>query len=138
MGQYKKSFQQVLKLLVPLPGNPVIWKGYYFGHQSQAEVELLNRGFFVCYVFSNPEKTWDTWYNFMTEKHGLSKKPSFIGMSRGGSNSLAWGTANPDKVTCIYGDNPGSSRESIAKLGELVYQSLILVPYKYPTLENII
>jgi arabinoxylan arabinofuranohydrolase len=105
---------------VPLPGYPVIWKGYYFGHQSQAEVELLNRGFHVCYVFSNPDKTWDTWYNFMTEKHGLSGKPSFIGMSRGGSNSFAWGTANPDKVTCIYGDNTGSSRESIARLGDLV------------------
>lgn len=105
---------------VPLPGNPVIWKGYYFGHQSQAEVELLNRGFFVCYVFSNPDKTWDTWYNFMTEKHGLSGKPSFIGMSRGGSNSFTWATANPDKVTCIYGDNTASSHESIAKLGELV------------------
>jgi hypothetical protein len=24
------------------------------------------------------------WYAFLTEKHGLSRKPAFIGMSRGG------------------------------------------------------
>src|ERR1035437_3797941 len=30
---------------VAAPDNPWIWKGYYFGHQSQAEVELLKRGY---------------------------------------------------------------------------------------------
>jgi pimeloyl-ACP methyl ester carboxylesterase len=112
---------------VAAPGNPWIWKGYYFGHQSQAEVELLKRGYHICYVFSNPDKTWDAWYTFVTEKHGLSRKPAFIGMSRGGSNSFAWGTANPDKVSCIYGDNPGISRESLMKLGELIKNDVPLL-----------
>ncbi len=37
----------------------------------------------------------------------LSRKPAFIGMSRGGEYSYTWATANPDKVSCIYADNPG-------------------------------
>jgi len=36
----------------------------------------------------------------------LSTKSSFVGMSRGGRNAYTWATANPDKVSCIYADNP--------------------------------
>ena len=35
----------------------------------------------------------------LTEAHGLSKKPAFVGMSRGGVNEYDWTTANPDKVS---------------------------------------
>lgn len=105
---------------VSAPGKPWLWRGYYFGHEPQVDIELLKRGYHLCYVFSNPDETWDEWYTFVIKNYGLSKKPSFTGMSRGGSNSFAWATANPDKVTCIYGDNPGISRESLLKLGELI------------------
>jgi pimeloyl-ACP methyl ester carboxylesterase len=40
-------------------------------------------------------------------------------MSRGGRNAYAWATANPDKVSCIYADNPAVSREAVARLGAL-------------------
>ena len=66
-----------------------------------------------------PDKKWDAWYAFLTEKHGLSKKPAFIGMSRGGESRITWATAHPDKVSCIYADNPGGNREVFVKLGEL-------------------
>ena len=39
---------------VPAPGNPWSWRGYYFGHEIQTEVELLKLGFHICYVYSNP------------------------------------------------------------------------------------
>ncbi|HEX2751324.1 MAG TPA: hypothetical protein VHM91_25165, partial [Verrucomicrobiales bacterium] len=69
-------------------GAPWSWQGCYWDHQPQAEVELLRRGFHVAYISANatlkPGKEWDAWYAFLTEKHGLSKKPAFIGMSRGG------------------------------------------------------
>ncbi|HEX5269371.1 MAG TPA: hypothetical protein VFW33_02735, partial [Gemmataceae bacterium] len=101
------------------PGNPWSWRGYYFDHEPQAEIELLKRGFHVGFVWCDAGKPWDAWYDFLTEKHGLSKKPAFIGMSRGGRNAYTWATTHPDKVSCIYADNPAVSREALAQLGGL-------------------
>ena len=92
------------------PGNPWSWRGCYWDHQPQTEVELLRRGFHVAYISANatlkPGKEWDAWNAYLTGKHSLSKKPAFIGMSRGGEYAYTWATAHPDKVSCIYGENP--------------------------------
>src|SRR5215469_5447794 len=100
-------------------GNPWSWRGYYFDHEPQAEIELLKRGFHVGFIWCDAGKPWDAWYAFLTERHGLSKKPAFIGMSRGGRNAYTWATAHPGKVSCIYADNPAVSGEAIARLGAL-------------------
>src|SRR5207237_4878653 len=103
-------------------GNPWSWQGCYWDHQPQAEVELLRRGFHIAYISANatlkPGKTWDAWYQFLTDKHGLSKRPAFIGMSRGGEYAYTWATNHPDHVTCIYADNPAGHAEVLAKLGD--------------------
>ncbi len=112
---------------VAAPGNPWSWRGYYFGHETQTEVELLKRGFHICFIFSDADALWDTWYSFLTERHGLSKKPAFIGMSRGGFNAYTWATANPDKVSCIYADNPGIRRDSLMNLDRLVKNDVPLL-----------
>jgi hypothetical protein len=62
---------------------------------------------------------WDAWYAYLTGQYGLSKKPALIGMSRGGIFEYRWGTANPDKVSCIYADNPGMEREGFQRLVDL-------------------
>ena len=107
----------------PALGNPWSWRGCYWDHQPQTEVELLRRGFHVAYISANatlkPGKTWDAWYAFLTEKHGLSRKPAFVGMSRGGEYAYTWATANPGKVSCIYADNPGVNPDVLKKLGDL-------------------
>jgi pimeloyl-ACP methyl ester carboxylesterase len=104
----------------PAAGRPWSWRGYYFDHEPQAEVELLKRGFHVGFVLADAGPAWDTWYAFLTEKHGLSTKPVFVGMSRGGRNAYARAAAHPDKVAAIYADNPAVARESLAKLPDLV------------------
>jgi pimeloyl-ACP methyl ester carboxylesterase len=109
------------------PGNPWSWRGYYFDHEPQAEIELLKRGFHIGYVQCDAGKPWDAWYTFLTTQHGLSKKPAFIGMSRGGRNAYIWATANPDKVSCIYADNPAVSREAVAQLGALAKNDVPLL-----------
>jgi pimeloyl-ACP methyl ester carboxylesterase len=109
------------------PGNPWSWRGYYFDHEPQAEIELLRRGFHVGFVWCDAGKPWDAWYDFLTEKHGLSKKPAFVGMSRGGRNAYTWATAHPDKVSCIYADNPAVSREALAALGGLAKNDVPLL-----------
>ena len=82
--------QDKRRCVVIVPKRPALnypwsWRGCYWDHQPQAEVELLRRGFHVAYISANgtlkPGKTWDAWYAFLTEKHGLSKKSAFIGMS---------------------------------------------------------
>ena len=104
-------------------GNPWSWQGCYWDHEPQTEVELLKRGFHIAYITADamhkPGKHWDAWYEFLTEKHGLSKKPAFIGMSRGGDFAYTWATSHFDKVSCIYADNTACNPESMAKLGEL-------------------
>lgn len=104
-------------------GNPWSWQGCYWNHEPQTEVELLHRGFHIAYTSANatlgPGKEWDAWYAFLAEKHGLSRKPAFVGMSRGGEYGYTWATAYPDRVSCIYGDNPGGSRELMMKLNGL-------------------
>ncbi len=113
------------------PGNPWSWRGCYWDHQPQTEVELLKRGFHIAYISANatlkPGKEWDAWYAFLTEKHGLSKKPAFIGMSRGGEYAYTWATSHPDSVSCIYADNPGGNREMIARLGDLARNDVPLL-----------
>ena len=37
----------------PAPGNPWSWRGCYWDHQPQTEIELLKRGFFICYISAN-------------------------------------------------------------------------------------
>jgi hypothetical protein len=112
------------------PGIPWSWRGCYWNHEPQTEVELLTRGFHVAYVAPDSGrqgKAWDRWYEFLTEKHGLSKKAAFIGMSKGGVNEFNWGVVNPDKVACIYADNPALYDEDFAKIPELAKHDIPLL-----------
>jgi hypothetical protein len=112
------------------PGYPWSWRGCYWNHQPQTEVELLNRGFHIAYVAPDSGrqgKAWDRWHQFLTEEHGLAKKAAFIGMSKGGVNEFNWGVVNPDKVACIYADNPALYEEDFAKVPELAKHDIPLL-----------
>lgn len=112
---------------VAAAGRPWSWQGCYWDHEPQTEVELLRRGFHIAFVTPDPGRQWDAWYAFLTEKHGLSKKPAFVGMSKGGVNEFDWATVNPDKVSCIYADNPAIRPEAFARLGELARNDVPLL-----------
>jgi pimeloyl-ACP methyl ester carboxylesterase len=127
-GQVKAQLRCVVVVpKQPAPGNPWSWRGYYFDHEPQVEVELLKRGFHIGYIQIDTGKHWVAWYAFLTEKHGLSKKPAFVGMSRGGRNAFTWATTYPDKVSSLYVDNPAIGRDSLAKLGELAQHDIPLL-----------
>jgi len=101
------------------PGYPWSWRGCYWNHEPQTEVELLRRGFHIAFVAPDSGKqgkAWDRWYTFLTEEHGMAKKGAFIGMSKGGVNEFNWGVVNPDKVACIYADNCALYEEDFAKI----------------------
>ena len=111
-------------------GNPWSWRGCYWDHQPQTEVELLRRGFYIAYISASatlrPGREWDAWYKFLTE-HGLSAKPAFIGMSRGGEFEYTWATNHPNMVTCIYADNPAVDNDILMKLGGLAKNDVPLL-----------
>jgi pimeloyl-ACP methyl ester carboxylesterase len=113
------------------PGHPWSWRGCYWDHQPQTEIELLRRGFCIAYISASatlkPDKTWETWYAFLTEKQGLSPKPVFIGMSRGGTFAYMWATAHPDAVSCMYTDNPAIDPDALMKLGGLAARDVPLL-----------
>ena len=111
----------------PAAGNPWSWRGCYWDHEPQTEVELLHRGFHVAFITTDPGKTWDAWYAYLTEQHGLSKTPAFIGMSRGGINEYDWAAAHPDSVSCLYADNPAIRPSAFASLGELARRDIPLL-----------
>lgn len=94
-------------------GRPWIWRARFFGHEPQADLALLERGFHVAYcdvagLFGSPQavKHWDAFYKVMTERYALAPRPALEGMSRGGLIIYNWASANPEKVACIYGDAP--------------------------------
>jgi pimeloyl-ACP methyl ester carboxylesterase len=94
-------------------GRPWVWRARFFGHEPQADVELLKRGFHIAYcdvanLFGSPQavELWDSFYSVVTTQHGFSEKPALEGMSRGGLIIYNWAAANPDKVSCLYGDAP--------------------------------
>lgn len=115
---------------VPAAGNPWSWRGCYWDHQPQTEIELLHRGFYIVYISANsslkPDKHWDAWYNYLVAK-GLSAKPEFIGMSLGGEYEFTWATAHPDEVSAMYADNPYIPAEFLAKVSELAKHDVPLL-----------
>jgi hypothetical protein len=102
-GNLGDSDKGQLRCVVIVPkqaaaGNPWSWRGIYWNHQPQAEVELLKRGFHIAYISVDPKPRssteltmdelmdelgmsrralteWDAWYAFLTGKYGFSKSP---------------------------------------------------------------
>ena len=109
------------------PGNPWSWRGQYWDHEPQVELELLRRGFHVAFVTPDPGRTWEAWYAYLTQKHGLSRKPAFVGMSKGGVNAYDWAAAHPDQVSAIYADNPAIRPDAFARLGDLARNDVALL-----------
>ncbi len=93
---------------------PWIWRARFFGHEPQADKVLLGEhGFHLVYcnvgnLFGSPKavQRWNDFYAYLTSEHNFSKKAALEGMSRGGLIIYNWAAANPDKVSCIYGDAP--------------------------------
>lgn len=103
---------KVVKPKVAAKGQPWVWRARFFGHQPQADIALLERGFHIAYcdvaeLFGNNEavSVWDKFYQLMVSA-GLGKKVALEGMSRGGVYMYNWALTNPKKVACVYADAP--------------------------------
>ena len=96
----------------PLPGRPWAWRGEFFGAFPNADIELLKGGWHLAYMsvpdlFGSPRamRKWETLYEVLVERHGLSPRPGLIGLSRGALYCMAWAAAHPDETLAVYLDN---------------------------------
>jgi len=97
----------------PLPGKPWVWCAEYFDRFPDIDVILLEKGFHLAYMdvgntFGSPAALahWAAFYDHLVRDYGLSAKPALEGLSRGGLYIYNWAAAHPDRVSCLYGDNP--------------------------------
>ncbi len=95
------------------PAKPWIWRTEFFGHEPQADLALLAKGFHVAYLdvqnlYGAPVAldAMDRFHAHLTTERGLAAKTVLEGFSRGGLFALNWAARNPDKVACIYNDAP--------------------------------
>jgi len=92
---------------------PWIWRAEFFDHRPELDLALLKIGFHLAYIdvgntFGAPSamKHWDAFYEVLTKKYGLSRKPTLEGLSRGGLYIYNWAAKHSRDVSVLYGDNP--------------------------------
>ncbi len=97
----------------PAPGNPWIWRTEFFGHEPQADIALLGKGFHVAYIdlqnlYGAPVaiEAMDRFYDHLTKTFGLSRKVVLEGFSRGGLFAFNWAAHRPADVAGLYVDAP--------------------------------
>ncbi len=101
----------VLVPKVPAAGKPWVFRADRIGRDASAvDLALLAKGFYIVapplLAQTGPlREDWDAVYKTMTD-HGLSKKPAMEGMGAGAGEAYAWAIENPEKVSCIYAENP--------------------------------
>jgi pimeloyl-ACP methyl ester carboxylesterase len=72
---------------------------------------LLAKGYHIVtgavpYNADGPSvEKWNDIYKYLTS-HGFSKKPVMQGAGGAAGEAYAWAIENPDKVSCIYAENP--------------------------------
>ncbi len=98
---------------MPAPGNPWIWRTEFFGHEPQADVALLAKGFHAAYInvqnlYGAPAAldAMDAFYARLTKQYHLAPKVVLEGFSRGGLFAFNWAARNPGKVAGLYVDAP--------------------------------
>jgi pimeloyl-ACP methyl ester carboxylesterase len=97
----------------PAAGKPWIWRTEFFGHEPQADLALLEKGYHLAYVdlqnlYGAPLAidAMDRFHEQVVSTYGLSRKVVMEGFSRGGLFAFNWAARNPEKVDSIYVDAP--------------------------------
>jgi pimeloyl-ACP methyl ester carboxylesterase len=110
----------IVEPVTPLKGKPYIWKAFYFDAFPKFELAMLDQGYYLVHIksptlFPIPEtmKLWDEFYQLLTQKYGFPDKAMLFGLSRGGMFLYSWAMHNPDKVSCVYADNPACDYKSV-------------------------
>ena len=95
------------------PGKPWIWRTEFFGHEPQADLALLARGWHVAYMdaknlYGSPKamKLFGDFYAHVVVRFGLAQRVVLEGFSRGGLYAFNFAAAHPARVAALYLDAP--------------------------------
>ena len=97
----------------PLAGNPVCWRTEFFGCFDTVDVEMLRRGWHLCYHRASNMYGCDEslgmlceFQDFVCQTFGLSEKAVLFGFSRGGLYAVNYAAKYHDRVSGLYLDAP--------------------------------
>lgn len=105
----------------PLPGNPWLWRTYSPEFHVDIDSLLVTRGFHIGFINVNNKElygqsalmpVWEKFYNYVVTEKKLSPKPALSGAVRGSLCEFAWAKLHPDKLSCLYAENPVSEIKS--------------------------
>jgi pimeloyl-ACP methyl ester carboxylesterase len=88
-----------------------VFRADFVTREAVVDLALLAKGFHIVtgpvpYNADGPSLPhWNAVYKHLTD-HGFSAKPVLEGTGGAAGEAYAWAIANPDKVSCIYGENP--------------------------------
>ncbi len=98
---------------VPAAGNPWIWRTEFFGHEPQADIALLERGWHLAYMdakdmYGSPQamSLFGQFYAHLLAYYGLAPRVVLEGLSRGGLYAFNFAAAHPNRVAALYLDAP--------------------------------
>jgi hypothetical protein len=106
-----ESFTTIIVPKTPAPGNPWVFRADLVTREDVVDQALLAKGFYIV-TGSIPYNAdglvvdqWNTIYQHLVS-HGFAKKAVISGAGGAAGEAYAWATENPDKVACIYVENP--------------------------------
>jgi pimeloyl-ACP methyl ester carboxylesterase len=104
------------KVVVPTaaaPGRPWAWRPEFFDAFAEVDAQVVARGFhLVCidvtdhYGCPKAMGHGDVLWREMATRFGLAEEFAFIALSRGGLFAYNYAVRFPERVACIYADNP--------------------------------
>jgi hypothetical protein len=92
-------------------GKPWVFRADFVTPDAVVDLVLLRNGF---HIVTGPRprdsdrtvlQEWNAVYKYLIDQ-GFSTKPVMEGAGQAAGEAIAWAIANPDKVSCIYGENP--------------------------------
>jgi len=117
--EYKKFLFEGHKAKVVLPkaesfcGHLAVKTEYWDSAIEAAEIELLNRGFVLCYIENDNRFGMNEdldrkarFIRYVQRQYGLSSKCVPIGMSCGGLIAIKFAARYPELIHCLYLDAP--------------------------------
>ena len=105
----------------PLPGNPWLWRSYSPEFHVEIDSILVTKGFHLAFLNVNSKELygqpalmtiWDQFYDQLVKEKKFSPWPALEGAVRGSLCEFAWAKKHPDRVSCIYSENPVSEIRS--------------------------
>jgi len=106
-----EAFSTIIPPQNVAPGKPWVFRSDFVNWDASVDLALLAKGYHIVtgavpYIGDGPVVAqWNSIYKYLTDR-GFSKKAVMEGNGGASGEVYAWAIENPDKVLCIYGENP--------------------------------